>query len=204
MKRWDTIRQARSRLARPHARPGPDELRQDRRGLGPVLGQRRSHNAVFQWNGDNYTAFDTGRPNAILVDPATPTCLLRGLRWRGVETFNFVTAAPDPTWIPVTDASPPSTSRHGMTQEPDVLYIGTGDPSTPRGRAIMKAPTAAAPGRAGGAHRDYGFQSYRPTSIRDIRVDPSDSSNIWWPPWPVCSARRTAARPSSGSTCPTA
>jgi len=48
-------------------------------------------------------------PNAILVDPATPTCLLRGLRWRVWKTFTS-SPRPGPDLDPVTAASPPSTS----------------------------------------------------------------------------------------------
>jgi hypothetical protein len=138
--------------------------------LGPA-------DAFEEFNDGPIDGVDSGRPTAIVVDPRNPNVVYVALSGGGLwKTYDFVSASPDPHWIPVGEqlgalaigalAIDPS--------NPEVLYAALGDAFDQSGNGILKSTDGGAtwsgpvllPGRP------------EPGSARDIKVDPSDARRV--------------------------
>jgi hypothetical protein len=65
--------------------------------------------AAFEWNAVQYNAVDTGRMSGILVNPSDPAQVVIAFSGGGMwRTYNF--GAASPSWLPMGDALPTSTS----------------------------------------------------------------------------------------------
>jgi len=140
--------------------------------------------AAYEYNGSAYSDVDSGRPTALLVDPRDPNVVYDAVSGGGVwKTYDFVTAAPTPTWIPIGDTL--SNLAIGAMaldpKAPDTLYIGTGDSFDVPGNQIFKSTDGGASWSAPVALAGVFPGTTNPnvaTAIRDIRVDPENSKNI--------------------------
>src|SRR4051812_24282955 len=97
--------------------------------------------AFNEFNGISVAGVDSGRPNAILVDPRDPNLVYMAGSGGGVwKTFNFLSAT-GPTWNPITDTQPNlAVGALALDDaEPDTLYLGNGDFVDGSGNTIMKS-----------------------------------------------------------------
>src|SRR5207248_10632803 len=144
--------------------------------------------ARSEFNGTYYKAMDSGRPNTIAVHPTKPNTVFLatsgGGLWRANDFGNF------PTWFPLTDvlgslaigAMSLSTSVDATTGEP-IVWLGLGDfVDQPIGAVVKSADGGATWGTAialsTAAHPVDGKPSSA-TNVRDIKVDPNDSNNVF-------------------------
>ncbi|MEI7704060.1 MAG: hypothetical protein WCK73_05640 [Deltaproteobacteria bacterium] len=148
--------------------------------LGPT-------DARFQWNSSYYLQVDSGRATRILVDPRDPNVVYVATTGGGVwKTFDFETAAPNPTWQPITETiGNLAVGAMGLDpSNPDTIYLATGDPYDTFGTFVLKsvdgggtwsAPIklkASYPASAGGLVAE-------PLSSRDLKVDPKDPNVVF-------------------------
>lgn len=102
--------------------------------LGPT-------DAPKQFNYFTIESVDSGRPNAIVVDPRDANVVYVATSGGGVwKTYNF-TASGGPTWIPTTDTLPSLAIGALAIDEahPDTLYMGTGDFIDGSGNSMFKS-----------------------------------------------------------------
>ena len=140
--------------------------------------------AAYQFNQVGYFGVDSGRPTAIVVDPRDPNVVYDAVSGGGVwKTYNFVTAYPNPTWIPVGDTLP-NLAVGALAidpKAPDTIYVGTGDSFDVPGNQIFKSTdggaTWSAPVTLVSAFPAAGA-AIPVAAIRDIRVDPESSMNV--------------------------
>ena len=103
--------------------------------LGPT-------NAFNEFNGVDIAGVDSGRLNAIVVDPRDANVVYVAASGGGVwKTFNFLTTQPTgPTWSPLSDTLPnPAAGALTIDADaPDTLYLGAGDFTDASGNTIQK------------------------------------------------------------------
>jgi photosystem II stability/assembly factor-like uncharacterized protein len=182
------------RITRSEARRWADRLPGQGQGslqlskVGTVPGQSWINigptDATIEYNDNNYAAFDTGRPNGLLVDPRDPNVVYYGASAGGVwKSYDFVKAAPHPHWTSLSDGlTELSVGAMALDlRHPDTLYVGNGDPFDGfHGGTVMKSTDGGATWSAPvvlTASYPYG-RVYRPTSIRDVKVDPNNPQHI--------------------------
>jgi photosystem II stability/assembly factor-like uncharacterized protein len=140
--------------------------------LGPT-------DAPQQFNYYRINAVDSGRPNAIVVNPQDPNIVYVATSGGGVwKTYNFLSGS-DPTWIPTTDTLP-NLAVGALALDPahpDTLYMGNGDFIDGAGNTMFKSTdggaTWSAPVELAGS---YGAVPATVGSIRQIQVDGDD---VW-------------------------
>lgn len=127
----------------------------------------------------SWSSIDSGRPVAILPHPTTATTLYLATSGGGVFrcTNADLNAAGDWIWTPVTDALPTSGSGGNVSlgamalspADPNVLYIGAGDPFDAEGRGFYTSPDGGASWTAatglGNATRSYAILPLTATRI---------------------------------------
>lgn len=143
--------------------------------------------ADSEWNGTSYTANDTGRPTAIVLDPRDPEVVYLATAGGGVwKTYDFVTKAPSPDWLPITEALGQLAIGALVLDptNPDVVYVGTGDAFDQKGNAVYKSVdgggtwtgpvmlTAQYPAASGSFTRDV-------RSVRELAVDPANPQSVF-------------------------
>src|SRR5262249_26290632 len=102
--------------------------------LGPT-------NAIHEFNGVDIDGVDSGRPNAILVDPRDPNVVYMAVSGGGLwKTFDFL-SADGPTWNPASDTQPNLAIGALALDDtaPDTVYLGTGDFIDASGNTILKS-----------------------------------------------------------------
>ncbi len=139
------------------------------------LGPTRADNDFN--NLHEYHSLDSGRARTILAHPSDPSILYLGTAGGGVwKTYDA-----GATWEPITDAigSLAVGSLAMDPANPDILYLGFGDPFDTRQPGLARSldgglsfgdpvfPTAS-----------YGAKSLPATSVRDLKVDPGNSGRI--------------------------
>ncbi len=187
MAQWDSIRRGEARRWADRL-PGAGQVRSLSAKVGQVAGQAWVNlgptDATIEYNENNYFAFDTGRPNTLLVDPRDPNIVYYAASSGGVwKSYDFVSAAPRPGWSALSDGLT-DLSVGAMALDPshpDTLYVGSGDPfDSYAGGTVVKSTDGGASWSAPvvlSVQYPYG-RIYRPTSIRDLKVDPNDSNHI--------------------------
>jgi hypothetical protein len=144
--------------------------------------------AKKEYNGDEYVANDTGRGQAIRVDPLDPNTLYFAVSGGGVwRTSNFGSATPD--WTPLMDAvgnlSVGAMDLYpGATTSTHTLWVGLGDfTDAPSGLVVFSRDSGATwslPIALSGRYNDGAGGHVDPqpetvaTRIRDLRVDPNN------------------------------
>jgi len=143
--------------------------------------------ARSEFNGSYYKALDSGRPNTIAVHPTKPNTVFLatsgGGVWRADDFGNF------PTWFSLTDGlgslaigALSLSSTVNANGEP-IVWLGLGDfVDQPIGAVVMSPDggftwNAAIP-LATATHPLDGKPSSA-TNVRDIKVDPNDSNNVF-------------------------
>lgn len=133
------------------------------RQLGPS-------NASFEFNGSLYSAVDSGRVNEIRIAPGDPETVYLGTAGGGIwKTANMSSLSP--AWVPIGDNLPALAvgSFDLDPTNPQRIIVGLGDPfdSVSVGGSVVQSidggATWAAPVGIPGA-----------TSVRDLRIDPSN------------------------------
>jgi photosystem II stability/assembly factor-like uncharacterized protein len=102
--------------------------------LGPT-------DAPQEFNFFKIDSVDSGRPNAIVVDPRDPNVVYIATSGGGVwKTYNF-NASAGPTWIPTTDtlANLAVGALAIDADHPDTLYLGNGDFIDGSGNTMLKS-----------------------------------------------------------------
>jgi hypothetical protein len=142
--------------------------------------------ARSEFNGTYYKALDSGRPNTIAVHPTKPNTVFLatsgGGVWRADDFGNF------PTWFPITDTlgslaigALSLSSSVGPTDEP-IIWLGLGDfVDQPIGAVVMSPDGGATWGPAiplATPSHPLDGQPSTATNVRDIKIDPNDSSSI--------------------------
>ncbi len=143
--------------------------------LGPAA-ERSAYNASY------YNAVDTGRVNAIRVDPSNPEVVYLATSGGGVwRTANLSNNRPD--WIPLTDALPALAigSMDVDPSNPNRLLVGLGDWYDQAYGAVVisndSGATWSAPLPLTSVHpADGGLATA--TRFRDIRVDPGNPNIV--------------------------
>ncbi len=123
---------------------------------------------------------DSGRPNAIVVDPRDPNVVYNAVSGGGVwKTYNFL-ASGGPSWIPVTDTIP-NLAVGALAIDaahPDTLYVGNGDFIDGAGDTVVKTSdgggTWSVPVRLTGSYASG--VAAKVGSIRQIAVD---GATVW-------------------------
>jgi hypothetical protein len=102
--------------------------------LGPT-------DATHQYNAVLYSGVDSGRPAGIVVDPRDPNIVYVAVSGGGVwKAYDFLAAA-GPTWFPLTDTQPNLAIGALVLdgQNPDLLYLATGDAFDVSGNTVQKS-----------------------------------------------------------------
>jgi hypothetical protein len=97
--------------------------------------------AFNEFNGVTVAGVDSGRPNAILVDPRDPNVVYMAGSGGGVwKTFDFLSAT-GPTWAPIADTLPNlAVGALALDDaQPDTLYLGNGDFVDGSGNTILRS-----------------------------------------------------------------
>lgn len=187
MAQWDSIRRSEARRWADRL-PGQGQLNSLGVKVGQVPGQSWINigptDATIEYNENNYAAFDTGRPNTLLVDPRDPNVVYYGASSGGVwKSYDFVSAAARPSWVALSDGLT-DLSVGAMALDPshpDTLYVGNGDAyDSYAGGTVVKSTDGGATWSAPvvlSVQYPYG-RTYRPTSIRDIKVDPNNGNHV--------------------------
>jgi hypothetical protein len=143
--------------------------------------------AIYEWNGNTVLSFDSGRPNTILVDPRTPDIVYVATSGGGVwKSFDFESSGGYPHWVPASDGVV-DLAVGALALDPrlpDTLYLGAGDMFDPsaggfivkstNGGGTWSAPVVLTASYTAGTVTD----TYRATNVRDLKVDPTNSSNV--------------------------
>jgi hypothetical protein len=97
--------------------------------------------APLEFNYYQIAGVDSGRPNGILVDPRDPNVVYVGVSGGGLwKSYDFLSSG-GPTWNPAYDTGP-NIAIGAMAidhDNPDVLYIGTGDFIDASGDTMVKS-----------------------------------------------------------------
>jgi hypothetical protein len=97
--------------------------------------------ALSEFNNVDIAGVDSGRVNAIVVDPREPNIVYLASSGGGVwKTFNFLSAS-GPTWIPLSDTLPNLAVGALALDEAsaDTLYVGNGDFVDGSGNTVVKS-----------------------------------------------------------------
>lgn len=140
--------------------------------------------AAYEFNFSGIYGVDSGRPTAIVVDPTDPNIVYDAVSGGGVwKTYNFVSGAPNPSWIPIGDTLP-NLAVGALAIDPNApgtLYLGTGDSFDVGGNQMLKSVdgggTWSAPVTLSGTAPGQAV-TFKPGAIRDIRVDPENGMNV--------------------------
>lgn len=140
--------------------------------------------ATFEWNGSSYNKVDSGRINAIAVDPTDPQVVYLGSSGGGVwKTYNF--GVSDPTWIPLTDnvGNLAVGALELDPQNPQTLYAGLGDAfDAPAGQVIRTddgGATWTTPVPLVGTYpAASGGLAVKGQRVRALKVDPAHSNVV--------------------------
>jgi len=158
--------------------------------LGPspsVQGTRSWYNlgpaaARLQYNATYYQGQDSGRATQIRVDPFIPNTVYLAVSGGGLwSTGNFGTY---PFWTPLTDGLG-ALAIGGMDVDPNlsgVIWLGLGDPFDQKFGAVVRSVDRGLTWEnpiqlTAAAHPADGFSSGA-LDVRDLRIDPSNSSRI--------------------------
>jgi hypothetical protein len=152
--------------------------------LGPLA-------ARTEFNGSFYRAMDSGRPTAIAVHPGNPYRTFLGTSGGGVWFADLSSNAP--SWVPITDnlgvlaigAIAIDPNFDGATGKV-TIWLGLGDAFDQQSGVLVKGTYT--PGDAAGvwgpaialgaaAHPADGFPT-APLNIRQIRIDPTNTSHL--------------------------
>lgn len=155
---------------------------------GAVVGQSWLNlgptDARIQQNGAVYNGIDSGRSADIRVDPRDTNVVYLATAWGGVwKSYNFT--ATQPEWHPITDSV--ATDVIGAFEmdpnNPDVLYLGTGDQldNSVAGGGIYRSTDGGGSwtmltARLSGAYANGRTESA--VAIRDIEVDRADGNKL--------------------------
>ena len=145
------------------------------------LGPTRADYAV---NGDRYTEIDSGRARRILAHPMDPDVLYLATAGGGVWKTSTATA-PVVLWEPLTDAI--GTTAVGTLamdpSNPDILFLGFGDPFDVRQPGITRSTDAGGTWSAPAVlAATYTLGAITRTltagAVTDIKVDPRNSAVV--------------------------
>lgn len=146
--------------------------------LGPTA-------ANFEWNGSQYNAQDSGRPNSIRVDPRSPDVVYLATSGGGIwKTYDFTNASP--SWIPITETLG-NLAIGAFDEDPnaaraDTLWAGLGDFVDTAGGVLVRSTnggaswsaTIALTGTYPGSLGPNGTGVVTAASVRDLRIDPNN------------------------------
>jgi len=163
--RFEILRTARAEAQRIERAPRAAVAGMSWVNLGPTDG-------LVQYAGLTLSHVGSGRLNAIRVDPRDPDIVYLASAGGGVwKTWNF--SAPDAEWHPITELL--GTLQIGAMdldpQHPDTIFLGLGDFYDGLAGVVMRS-------RDGGRTWDDPIALGRSLSVRDLRVDPADSSSV--------------------------
>jgi len=194
MAQWDAIREA-ERKRWTLLLPGGQQLMPMRRRVvfdskvGEVSAQPWVNigpsNALFEYNGNNFVQFDSGRPNAILVDPRDANVVYLATAMGGLwKSYDFLSG--EPTWHPAGDTLTNLSIGAAALDpnHPDTLYVATGDSiEQVTGGTIVRSDNGAGTWSTpitllADLDLGAGVKKYRPNRVRDIRVAPNDSNTV--------------------------
>ena len=127
----------------------------------------------------DWSSIDSGRPVTILPHPTVPTTLYLATSGGGIFkcTNADVAGTADWVWTAITDSLPSSSSGGNVSigamamspADPNVLYVGLGDPHDAEGRGFYRSADAGATWTAatglGAATRSYAILSLTATRI---------------------------------------
>jgi hypothetical protein len=157
---------------------GPASTAPSWANLGPT-------NAAFEWNGGNEPgAVDSGRPNSIAVNPTNPQIVYLATSGGGVwKSYDFTSGSA--TWVPITETIG-NLAIGAMDLDPnnpDTLYVGTGDfVDTPGGQVVKTVDGGGSWGNPVALSGTYpasaGSLAVSALRIRAIKVDPSNSNIV--------------------------
>jgi hypothetical protein len=137
--------------------------------------------ALFEYNGNNFAKFDSGRPNKILVDPRDANVVYVATAMGGLwKSYDFLTG--DPTWHPAGDTL--NNLSLGAADldpsHPDTIYVASGDSfESVSGGAVTKSNNGGSTWSAPVtlivdlSVLQAGWGTYRPNAVRDLRVEPT-------------------------------
>jgi hypothetical protein len=145
--------------------------------LGPT-------SADFDNNGIVYHSVDSGRARKILIDPRDPNVVYLATSGGGVwKTFNALATIDatggGPTWQPITEGvgSLAVGSLAMDPSNPDILLLGLGDPFDVKSPGFLRSADGGATWSDPILLSD-GAGGPVATSVRDIAIDPADSSAV--------------------------
>src|SRR5437016_10241382 len=140
--------------------------------------------ADFAVNGVQYSEIDSGRVRQILAHPMDPDVLFIATAGGGVWK-TYTATAPTVLWEPLTDALG-STAVGTLAVDPsnpDILFLGFGDPFDVRQPGIVRSTDGGGTWSAPAVlHASYavgnGTQEWTAGSVTDIKVDPRNSAVV--------------------------
>lgn len=165
-----------------HLMPGPRKVfgalaAESWINLGPT-------EAFTQFHGQLFDQVDAGRANDVAVDPRDPNVVYLATAGGGLwKTWDFIDAAPNPTWHPIGDALPNLAigSVAIAASAPDTILLGLGDPFGIEGNAILTSHdgggTWEPPAALNGTYA--GGLEVTALSVRSMAIDPEDARTIF-------------------------
>ena len=143
--------------------------------------------ARFEYNGGNYTANDSGRPNSIRVDPRNAAVVYLATSGGGIwKTYDYGVAG-GPHWVAITEnvGNLAIGALDLDPRAPDTLWAGLGDfVDTPGGQLIRSTDGGATWGPPITLSGHYpaavegALGAAIAHTIRDVRVSPADSNLV--------------------------
>lgn len=122
---------------------------------------------------------DSGRPNAIVVDPRDPNVVYLATSGGGVwKTYDFLSAT-SPRWVPTTDTLP-NLAVGALALDPahpDTLYLGSGDFIDGSGDTIFKSTDGG--GTWSAPVKLAGLVGVTPATVGSIRQIQADGDSVW-------------------------
>ncbi len=141
--------------------------------LGPT-------DAPKQFNYFTIDGVDSGRPNAIVVDPRDANVVYVATSGGGVwKTYNFL-ATTGPTWNPASDTLP-NLAVGALAIDaahPDTLYLGSGDFIDASGNTMFKSTNGGGTWSAPVVLEGM-YPSSVPAVVSSIRQIAVDGDNVW-------------------------
>lgn len=145
-------------------------------GAGPWVSLGPSH-ADDDFNAAEYHSIDSGRLRGIVPHPSDPNLLYLATAGGGVwKTFDA-----GASWEPLTDGlgSLAVGSIALDPANPDILYLGLGDPFDTAQPGLLRSLDGGATfSEPVFPSATYGSQTLLATSVRDLKVDPTDSGHL--------------------------